>query len=145
MQVILKTLFFSDLIQLLKRNKMLPESVVDKIQANVNKPCFSKSLSPGETWKSKSMVTQNLSFSHFLIFQKNEAALVSLLIVLRLSPLKLLLMLLILDRTVKRDSPFMLIHFFYRQFTVVVVSFCCCCCLKKLRSFNLLRKFGEIS
>lgn len=57
MQVILKTLI-SDLIQLLKRKKMFPESVVDKIQGNVNKPSFFKSLSPGETWKSKSMVTQ---------------------------------------------------------------------------------------
>ncbi|KAL1224282.1 B3 domain-containing protein [Cardamine amara subsp. amara] len=36
---------------------MLPESVTlsDKIQANVSKPSFFKSLSPGENWKSQSM------------------------------------------------------------------------------------------
>ncbi|EOA22041.1 hypothetical protein CARUB_v10002566mg [Capsella rubella] len=34
---------------------MLPKSVVDKLQENVSKPCFWKSLSPGQNWKSKSM------------------------------------------------------------------------------------------
>ncbi|KAG7603449.1 B3 DNA binding domain [Arabidopsis thaliana x Arabidopsis arenosa] len=35
---------------------MLPKNAIEKIQANVSKPCFWKSLSPGQTWKSKSML-----------------------------------------------------------------------------------------
>ncbi|XP_010421397.1 PREDICTED: B3 domain-containing protein At5g25470-like isoform X2 [Camelina sativa] len=34
---------------------MLPKGVIGKIQANVSKPCFWKSLSSGQNWKSKSM------------------------------------------------------------------------------------------